>query len=43
MYIPILLKCIPECEWDGCTHSISKKRKNALQGETDAISSEEGV
>ena len=34
---------ITECEGDGCTPSLSERRKDALQGGTDAISAAEGV
>lgn len=30
-------------EGDGCTPSLSERRKDALQGGTDAISAAEGV
>ncbi len=34
---------ITECEGDWCTPSLSERRKDALQGGTDAISAAEGV
>lgn len=37
------LQGITDCEGDGYSPSLSKRRKNALQGETDAISAVEGV